>query len=195
MAVRLGAAGIALAAAGLLVAACGSSGPTPTPVAQTGFQAYLTCLSQHGVNVPTGQGSPGARPSGRPSARPSGSPRPSASPGASRGGGFGGGGFGGGGFLGTQAPNGVDQATWDKAMAACSSLRPTAGPSGSGRGNNSAFVAYRNCLSEHGVNITNGQNQLNTADPTVAAALQTCAPLRPTGGPGAPGAPSSTSAG
>lgn len=182
---RLVVAGIGLAAAGLLVAACGASGaPAATPVAQTGIQAYLACLSQNGVTIPDATRSPGTRPSGRASVRPS--ARPSPSPGAS---GFGrdGGGFGGFGIFGNQPPAGVDQATWDKAMAACSSLRPTAGPSGGPRGNNSAFTAYRNCLAEHGVTATAGPGQLNTADPTVAVAMQACAVLRPTAGPGAGG--------
>jgi hypothetical protein len=90
-------------------------------------------------------------------------------------------GFGRGGrgaLLGDQPPAGVDQATWDKARAACASLRPSGRPSGFG-GNNTAFAAYRNCLSEHGVSPSTGPNQLNTADPQVAAAMKVCAPLRP----------------
>jgi hypothetical protein len=62
-------------------------------------------------------------------------------------------------------------------MQACASLRPTGGPGG----NNSAFAAYRNCLSEHGVTLNGGP--VNTADPKYAAALKACAPLRPTGRP------------
>jgi hypothetical protein len=159
----------------LLAAACSSGGVEPAAASQqSGMQSYLTCLGEHGVNVPTNS----ARPSG--SARPTGSfsPRPSGSGGPR----FGAGGGGFGGFFGTQAPAGVDQATWDAALQACSSLRPTANPSGGpnggrGGGQDSATRAYVNCLSEHGV--TQPGQLANTADPTVAAALSTCAPLRP----------------
>jgi len=176
---RLGGLSLSVAALGVLAAACGGSTPnaTSTPGAQpsgNGFAAYTACLGQNGVTLPQTTRSPGAGRSGRPSARPSG--------GGGQGGGFGGGGggFGGGGF-GTQAPNGVNQATWDKAMKACESVRPTGGPNGGA--NNTAVTAYRNCLTEHGVTATAGTNRLNTADPTVAAAMTACAPLRPTGGP------------
>ena len=132
------------------------------------MQAYVACLQQHGVKitVPTGRPS-GVRPSDRPSGvRPSGA--------------RGGGGFPG---LGNQPPSGVDQKTWDAAQQACAGLRPSFG---GGRGaNNSAVNAYRNCLREHGVTASaGGFNQMSTADPKVAAAMQACAPLRPTGGPG-----------
>jgi hypothetical protein len=157
---------VGLAAAGVL-AACGGHGTANTPgTAPSGVQAYADCLRQHGVtvNVPT------ARPSGvgasgvRPSARPSGV-RPS-----DRGGfpGFGG-----------AAPSGVDPSTWAAAQQACAGLRPSFG-GGNGRGgNNGAQAAYRNCLRDHGVTASTGPDALNTADPKVAAAIQACAPLRP----------------
>src|SRR5262245_9581427 len=97
------------AGAAVTIAACGSpTSPASDATNQNGFQAYTDCLRNNGVTLPTGFGqrSPGAFPSGRPSARPSGSP-------GAGGGGFGGGGFGGGGF-GNRAPDGVDQATWEK---------------------------------------------------------------------------------
>jgi hypothetical protein len=169
----------AAAVAGL--AACGSSG---TPAAATptdgtnGFAAYTQCLARNGVVLPSFTPNPSrsARPSGRPSARPSGDT-------GNRGGA--GGGFGGAFAFGDQAPPGVDQATWTKAVQACASVRPS--PSPGTRGNNSALVAYRNCLTEHGVTLATGGpggggfGGLNTADPKVAAALSACAPLRPTG--------------
>ena len=161
-------AGIGAVPVLLLAAACGSSGPAQPAAAsaQTGTAAYLSCLRSHGVTLPSNTG----RPSFSPGARPS------FSPGAGGGGG-GGGGFGGG-FLGTRAPSGVDQSTWDAATQACASLRPTAGPSGNrGGGNDSATRAYRNCLTEHGATAT---GPLATDDPTVAAAMTACAPLRPT---------------
>jgi len=174
---RIGALLLGAAAVAGLAAACGGSSATPPANAagnggNNAFAAYTECLAKNGVVLPSASARPdrtgGVRPSNRPSARPSG--------GTGNGGGFGGGGYGG--FFGNQPPAGVDQATWDKAMQACASVRPTFGAGG---GNNSAFVAYRNCLSEHGV--TAGTNQLNTADPKVAAALTACAPLRPTGPP------------
>jgi hypothetical protein len=183
---RVGATGLVLAGLGLLAAACGGSsdGGTPTPTSsENAFAAYTECLSKNGVALPTGaagddRGSPraSARPSGRPTARPSGAPDRS----------FGGGGGGGFGGFSSAAPAGVDAATWQKAQEACQSVRPTAGPNGGGFGggaNNSALTAYRNCLSEHGVTATAGTAGLNTADPTVAAAITACAPLRPSARP------------
>jgi hypothetical protein len=170
------------AAAVAALAACGSSGnPAPASNADgaNGFAAYTQCLARNGVVLPSFTPNPSrsARPGGRPSARPS----------AGTGNG-GGGGFGGAFGFGNQPPAGVDQATWDKAMQACASVRPSASPGARG-GNNSALIAYRNCLSEHGVTLASGGpgggfGGLNTADPKVAAALSACAPLRPTGGPG-----------
>jgi hypothetical protein len=171
----------AVAVAGL-TAACGGSSGTPAAAASPSgntFAAYTQCLARNGVVLPSFSANPRASRSPRPSDRPSG-------------GGGGGGGFGGGFLLGNQAPAGVDQATWDKAMQACASVRPSAGTGGA---NNSALVAYRNCLTEHGVTFPSGRPSgggaggfggLNTADPKVAAAMQACAPLRPTGGPGRP---------
>jgi hypothetical protein len=170
---RIRRGGLALAAVtvGALVAGCGSS-PASAPAASNdssggdAFAAYTACLQRNGVTLPTR----GPRPSG------SGSPRPRPSgTGRAPGGGF------GGGFLGTQAPAGVDQQAWTRAMAACASVRPSFSR-GPGGGNNSAFAAYRNCLSDHGVTL--GGGGLNSSDPTVAAAMTACAPLRPTGGPG-----------
>jgi hypothetical protein len=181
---------IAVVPLGLFAAACASTNANPSAAStQSGTSAYLDCLARNGVTLPSALAdrTPGARGSGFPSGRPSGGPRPSGSSRPS--GGFGGGGFGGGGIFGTQAPAGVDQNTWNNAQQACASLRPTARPSGTGNPGNSAQRAYRNCLNDHGVSPTAGV--LNTADPTVAAAMQACAPLRPTGGPGGAGSPSS----
>ena len=163
-----------------VLAACGGV-TAAKPVAATGFPAYLACLNQHGVRLPSR--APGPRPSFT-------GPRPSRSPGSDGrglggggfGGGFGGGGGGGGGFAGdpNNPPPGVDAATWSAALTACQPLRPAPGPGFA----NSAFAAYRNCLSAHGVTFSRGPGGLGTADPKVAAALATCAPLRPTGRPG-----------
>jgi hypothetical protein len=169
---RLAALVVVLVATAGAVAACGSSAKgtgsaaANTPNSPNGFAAYTDCLRRNGVTLPSGfpRGNrPSGRPGNRPSARPSGGAR---------------GGFG----FGDQAPPGVDQQTWQKAQQACMSLRPSSGPGG-GRGNNGAFTAYRNCLADHGVTMSRGPGQLNTTDPTVAAAVKACQallPVRPT---------------
>ena len=171
---RAGAA-VCLAAVVMGAIACGrSAGPggeaNGTP-AVNGFQAYRECLARNGVTLPSfGPGDGGFPGSGPPpSGFPSGRPGP--------------GGFGG---LGGQPPEGVDQATWEKAMQTCASVRPSGGPGGGF--DNAAFTAYRNCLADHGVTVSAGPNQLSTADPKVAAAMAVCAPLRPTGRPRSPSA-------
>jgi hypothetical protein len=171
-----------VAAAGLLAGCAGSTKPTGGGAAapSAGTQAYVDCLRQHGVDI---QARPTARPSG---VRPSGVRPSGVRPSGGRGGGFGGG-FG----FGNQPPPGVDQATWDAAQQACAAVRPSFGPRGGGNGNNSAFTAYRNCLRDHGVTASLGPDGMNTADPKVAAAMQACAPLRPSGRPSP--APSATS--
>jgi hypothetical protein len=198
----------ALLAAGL--AGCGGSarataGATPgsAPSGSQALQAYVSCLNQHGVKITLPSGRPtafpsrlrpsGPRPSGRPTARPTARP----SGGFRGGGGFGGGGFGGGaagGGLGGlfggngQAPAGVDQATWQAAQQACESVRPSFG-GGRGQVDGGAYTAYLNCLHDHGMTSSAGPGRLNTADPAMAGALKTCAPLRPTGGPNPAGSP------
>jgi hypothetical protein len=174
---RLAALLIAGATTVAFAAACGGSGSGSSTTSggngaggTNAFAAYTQCLQKNGVTITR----PSARPQFSGGARPSGIPRPSGSAGA-RGGGFpGGGGFG--------KPAGVDDATWQKAQAACASLRPSGGPGGfRGGGDNGANAAYRNCLQNHGV--TMGQGGLNTADPATAKAIQTCAVLKPTATP------------
>ncbi len=168
--------GLSVAAA---VAGCGASNAaTPGATASAGFAAYTACLRANGVNLPARTAFPSRSP------RPAGAARPSGSPGDRPG--LGPGGFGGaGGFgLGDQPPPGVDQSTWDRAMKACTAQRPNPGPSGR---NNSAFVAYRNCLADHGVSAS--ADPLRSGDPAVAAALRICAPLRPSGRPTATPSP------
>ncbi len=190
---RIGAALAATAATVTMLAACGgSSAKTPaantsTPGAtasgQAGIQAYISCLNKNGVTISLPSRGTGVRPSGR----PSGGVRPSRSPGA--GGGFGGGGFGGGGFGGglfgdaNNPPAGVSQATWSAALTACKSVQPSfGGGNGFGGGGGTAFQAYRNCLTSHGVSASAAPNSLKTSDPTVAAAEKACQPLLPTRG-------------
>ncbi|MER7273704.1 hypothetical protein ABT369_04555 [Dactylosporangium sp. NPDC000244] len=187
---RIGGAALALAAVALFAAACGSSDDnTPTAAGASGGTDYVSCLRNNGVDLGqfnNASGRPTARPSGFPDSRPSGQPRPSGEPRPSGSGGFRGGGPGGGpgGFFGSEAPNGVDQQVWEKAQKACASLRPSGFPGGgfgNGGGNrgNGQDAAYRNCLTEHGVTITGSTEQLDTSDAKVAAAVQACAPLKP----------------
>lgn len=179
----------------------------------SGLAAYVKCLKEQGIdvpdNLPAGRPSGGPRPDGT-AGRPSGGPRPDGSgappgfpsgrpsgapsPGASGRPGGGGPGGPGGGF-GNLRPEGVDDATWQKAQDACRSVLPTGGP---GRGQNGggpngdngqngggqpgAGTAYANCLSDRGVRLTAG---LNTADPTVAEALKACQVLSPAPSAGA----------
>jgi hypothetical protein len=184
----LGGVGLAFVAVAALAAGCGSGTKTsPTSATPSGGNAmanYFTCLRNNGVNVPqvNPSGRPTTRPSARPSARPSGAPRPSGSPGDGRARGGFPGGFGG--VFGSTAPSGVSQEAWDKARKACASLEPSFNPQGRGR-DNGAFAAYRNCLSDHGVTLNGPGDQLSTADPKTAAALQACAPLRPSARPSA----------
>lgn len=174
---------IAASAAALLgVAGCGASGGAAAQSSPSGgaggLTAYVNCLRGQGVPVPEGvgfgrpSGSPRPDRSGRPTAFPSGRPTsfPSGRPSGRPGGGF-----------GELRPTGVDDATWEKAQAACRAdlptRRPGAGASPGGRGGN---PAYRNCLSDHGVPLGPG---LNTVDPKVAAAMKTCSVLNATGTP------------
>jgi hypothetical protein len=186
-------------AAATVLAACGgddgSDGASPQAT------DYASCLRANGVTFPSGRGFPSGRPSGFPSGRPTGTPNGGANNGGNDGvppsgrpsGRPGGGGFGGpgGGLGGTQAPEGIDQATWEKAQKACEGLRASAFPGGGNRTDNGALTAYRNCLTEHGVTVTGNINNLDASDPKVAEALKACAPLRPSGGAVASPTPSS----
>jgi hypothetical protein len=136
------------------------------------FQAYTQCLSQHGVTLPTFSARPDF--SGRP--RPSGSfVRPSGAP---RSGGPGGR-FG---FLGSADPS------TRAAMQACQSLAPQGGFGGGfARGGGATisaatFAAFKSCMSDNGVTITQTDPQqalrsLNRSDAKTAAALKVCQPI------------------
>jgi hypothetical protein len=179
-ALTLGALSVAVLAVGCASNNSGASTAAPGSTSGdggNGIQAYLSCLSKNGVTIqqPSARPRPsGSRPAG---AFPSGAPR-SGGPG-----GFGGpgGGFPGGGAGVFEKPANVDDATWAKAQAACASVRP------SGRADNGAITAYRNCLSNHGVTASTGAGQFDTTDPKVAAAEKACAALRPSTGPGPTG--------
>ena len=166
---------VAVFAGALLLTACGSSSSSSTPDAggADGFAAYAACLSENGVTLPSGgPGGPGGTPpSGAPSGMPEGAPSgaPSGMP-------------GGGGMV----PEGVDASAFAAAQEACAGLRPSGGPGGSpGAGaaiDSGALAAYTGCLKDHDVTVTTAADlrALDTSDATVAAALATCAPLRPT---------------
>ncbi|MFI5896734.1 hypothetical protein ACIA5D_42210 [Actinoplanes sp. NPDC051513] len=165
-------------AAVLLVAACGGNSSDSSDGGQNGggnggnnaFAAYTECLSKNGVTITmpsrgARNGASGAPGEGFPQGeRPSGMPRPSGSRGT-------GGGFPGGGF---QKPEGVDDATWQKAQEACASVRPSFG--GGNRSGNGQDAAFQNCLKDHGVTATGGN--LDTNDATVKKALETCRVLQ-----------------
>jgi PT repeat len=167
MKLRVGGA-VLIAVTALALAGCGGSGdggPATSSDAQT---QYRDCLSRNGVTLPSSRpsGFPTVRPTDRPTVRPTARPSRSSS-------GFGNGRFGNG------FPQGVDASAFAKAQQACASLRPSGQPGfGGNRGADSRNAAYRNCLSEHGVTLQDGQPPASS-DPKVAAALQTCAVLKP----------------
>lgn len=209
--------GVALLASGaLLLTACssgsssaqakpsGSASGAPsdagkgTGTGEQSMEAYRTCLSQHGLKIPTfARRSPGESggPGGGFRGGQGGSGRPS--------GGFGGGGGGGGGGFPGFGGASPDAAT-QKALEACKSLQPKFDGQGGGQGgaNNSAFQAFTSCLKDHGVVLptpspgaTNGRGGggfggfrggFDTSDPKTAKAYDTCKallPQRPSGGP------------
>jgi hypothetical protein len=163
-------------AALLLIAGCGqaksaaATAPSSSGPARPSIAAYLTCLRQHGVSVPT------VRPTARPTARPAGGfGSPSAAMLKARqacaslrpAGGFGGGRFGAAfqAFRTCMASHGE----------AIPTTRPSAPPSpqASGAPRADRFL-----------------NGLNPGNPKVASALKACQPKlptfpRPTGSPGA----------
>jgi hypothetical protein len=175
-------------AAGLVLAACGggsthsagaSVAPTTTTTVPGGrggaaFAAFTSCMSSHGISLPsrarTGPSGSGGTP-------------PSTTPGGTRPRGGGGFGFGGGNFADrfNTPPAGVDPTKYAAALTACRSKLPTAPAGGT---NNSAFQAYRSCLSDHGVTLpaTGRLGSINRNDPKVKAALTACRALLPTRG-------------
>jgi hypothetical protein len=148
----ISAAGLGLA---LILTACGASTsaapaatgePTGTAAAPTttvagnpnrgAGQAYRTCLTQHGVTLPTR------------STQPANATAPTGTGGGFGGGGFGGGGFGGGGGLQAVIADPANAA----AVAACKSVLPAGGfANGGTRGQ--ASQAYFSCLGDNGVSV------------------------------------------
>lgn len=136
-------------------------------------QAYTSCLSQHGVTLPTFSGR--AFPSGSGSRRPRGSfVRPTGSFSRPPGG------FGGG-FLGSASADPSTRA----ALQACASLRPQVGLGRNGGPNAisaATFAAFTSCMSDNGVTITSTDpstalRDLTRADTKTAAALKICQPV------------------
>jgi hypothetical protein len=167
----------AAAVAVAFTAACGGgSDDSGTAQNQNGagnnaFAAYAECLQKNGVTITMPSGGPRTRPSDGASRgpRPSGMPRPSGSA-------FGEGRGFPGGNMGMQKPDGVDDATWQKAQEACASLRPS-GRTGDGNRGNGANAAYRNCLKDHGVDASSGK--VNSDDAAVKKAMEACKVLQP----------------
>jgi hypothetical protein len=131
---------------------------TTAPVGARGGQAFIQCMNSHGVPITSARGLRG-------------------------------------GSTSTTLPAGVTSAQFQQALQACRSQLPTGGGNFQ---NNPAFAAYRNCLQLHGVTLPppgsstsssvpgggQGFGGLDRTNPTVQAALQACAALRPAGGPG-----------
>ena len=178
---------LGLAASGVFVAACGTSGSATTSTSQgssTGTNtaaAFQSCLANHGVTLPkraNGSGGPPGGFSGGPPGGFSGGPP---------------GGFNGTPPSGGVPPSGADgfggNSKFQKAIQACASLRPKGarGPNGAA---STAFAAFRNCMKLHGVTVgafgpgTSGTTQ-TTVDTTSAAyqaAATACQALLPAGG-------------
>lgn len=197
-------AGVAVALAATLAACGGSSTKTssaPSTTAKPGSAstaAYTSCLEQHGIPASAAtqmaSGPRGFFGGGR-------------NPEAAGGGTPGTGGPAGGGTR-PSLPAGVTQSSLRTATQACRSVDPNAGRFGGGQFNSAASAAYRNCLQIHGVTLPTrgapgssttsttaagspssstpgggrGFGGLNPNDPTVQAAMQACASLRPTPG-------------
>ncbi len=113
--------------------------------------------------------------------------------------GFGTGATGGSFPTGGSSPTGgsFNSPAFQKASAACASLRPKGFGTRTGGFSSAASAAYRNCLKLHGVTLPSGSSgaansttstTLNTKNASVQKALAACASLRPKGfGTGAGG--------
>jgi hypothetical protein len=164
----LGAA--ALAALGVILAACGGGSKTtatasaaqstttaPANGSRTAQrQAFNQCMKSHGINTTNLPRRGLAGGGGEASNGASSSTGPTTS---------------------FTLPPGVTQQQMQSALQACRSLLPNGGRNFQ---NNPAFAAYRNCLQLHGVTPGTGFGQgLDRTNPTVQAAMQACAALRP----------------
>jgi hypothetical protein len=180
-----------ICASALLLAGCSGASDAGSTQAATstagaggdaGMSAYVQCLSEHGVQMPTGgplggkppDGAPSGFPTDAPSGRPTDRPTdmPSGMPGS-----------GPDGLMG--APPGVDDATWQAARDACSGLAPAGRPQQDGSPppgtGDEQYAVFWTCMSDHDVTApTSGlPTDLDPDDPTVAAALTICDALLP----------------
>jgi hypothetical protein len=161
----------------VVLAACGggssssSAGSASTTPSSTGgaagsgsLAAFRACMSGQGISLPQRSGTSTGTP-------------PSTSPGGTRPAGG-----GGGTSRFNTPPPGVNASTYQAALNACRSTRPTGGTGASG----SALQAYRSCLGDHGVTLpsSGGLSGLSKTDPKVVAAMNACKALAPTGGAG-----------
>jgi hypothetical protein len=151
----------------------GSNGTDAGASRRAAMQAWRTCLTSHGVNLPTTT-------TAAPGATPGSGPR-----------------FGGG----FSTINSILQDPANaSAVAACKSLQPTFGQANPAL--RAAYQAYLSCLSDNGVAIpttTSGTTPqprvtINTSDPNYAAANAKCKVLLPNRN-GTPGSTSTTAGG
>jgi hypothetical protein len=162
----------------VVLAACGGGSTSAAKAASTTttgrstatIAAYRACLKQHGVDLPARPAAQGA----------DGAPGSSVPTGSAR--------------RGFRNPTPAQQ----KAFQACASLAPAGGFGGRTGANRAAFTAYRSCLSDHGVDMTQSTggpagNQAYRNDPKFADANKVCSALLPA--PGAAGSTSTTTQG
>jgi hypothetical protein len=130
------------AAATTAAGGAGASGPNGAA-----FAKYAACLKKNGVDLPAGGpgGPPGAGSGGPPSTESGGN--------------------------GGQPPQGLNNAKFQKAQAACAKLRP-AGANGGfpGQGNSAATAAFRNCLKINGVTTATARTSAKFKKATAACA-------------------------
>jgi hypothetical protein len=177
---RLACGAAVLGATGLLIAGCGALSPSSASGSSASGSSSFTAY--------------------RNCLSKHGVTLPSGGPGS---GGFGGGGFGGGGSGGSSGSG----STFQKAQAACASLRPSFGAGGfrgpggfGGGGFATAIKAFRTCMSDHGEPIPTTRpssppasgsspedrflNGLNPGNGKVAAAVKACESKLPSFGSG-----------
>jgi hypothetical protein len=178
-----------LVVAAILLAACGggtskTASPPPTTAGSGGqgtggataaqLQTFRTCLTQHGVTLPTFT----------PRTTVPGQTTPSPSAGSATPTGRG----GGGGGLNAVFSNPADQT----AVKACQSTLPP-GYVAQQQARQNQRAAFNSCMADHGVTVTapTPGSPPTTLDQT-SAAYQACSPLLPTGGPSPASASSTT---
>jgi hypothetical protein len=173
-------------------AATNGGGRQLTAAQQQAMQAYRDCMKQNGVNLPAGAGFGGRGQGGGPPSSDAVTPSDTGStpPSSAR--------------PPRTLPPGVDQATYDKAQAACRSKLPSGTFGGGQRRNSPAYQAYLSCLRDNGVPVPTTQTGASSPPPSIdrnapafAAADAKCRVLLPTNGSTSPtsASPTSTSQG